>query len=258
MGAYMIVIPAIDIQNGQCVRLFQGDFEQSVTYDADPVSVALRWQAAGASWLHIVDLDGALAGRPINVKLIEHIRDATTLHIELGGGMRAQSHIKQMLAIGIDRVVLGTAALSNRELLRDALARWGERIAVGLDARDGHVAISGWQETSHVLATTLAAELSAEGVRRFIYTDIARDGALQGPNLPALREMQAALSEPVGAQFLAPNSNAAPPSLIASGGVYSLGDLHALAALDIEGAIIGRALYTGDIILGQAIHEIEG
>ncbi|HLL78148.1 MAG TPA: 1-(5-phosphoribosyl)-5-[(5-phosphoribosylamino)methylideneamino]imidazole-4-carboxamide isomerase [Ktedonobacteraceae bacterium] len=243
----MIVIPAIDIQNGQCVRLYQGDFAQSTTYDADPVSVALRWQAAGASWLHIVDLDGALAGRPINVKLIEHIRDAATLHIELGGGMRAPSHIKQMLAIGIDRVVLGTAALSNRELMRDALARWGERIAVGLDARDGRVAVSGWQETSHVLATALAAELSAEGVRRFIYTDIARDGALQGPNLPALREMQSALA-----------ATTPIPSLIASGGVYSLGDLHALAALGIEGAIIGRALYTGDIILGQAIHEIEG
>ena len=254
----MKVIPAIDIQNGQCVRLFQGDFAQSTTYDADPVSVALRWQAAGAGWLHIVDLDGALAGRPINVKLIERIRDATTLHIELGGGMRAQSHIKQMLAIGIDRVVLGTGALSNRELLRDALARWGERIAVGLDARDGRVAVSGWQQTSHVQATGLAAELSAEGVRRFIYTDIARDGALQGPNLPALRTMQAALSKPVGAQFIAPNSKAAPPSLIASGGVHSLDDLRALAALDIEGAIIGRALYTGDIILGQAIHEIEG
>lgn len=246
MGARMIVIPAIDIKNGQCVRLYQGDFEQSVTYDADPVRVALRWQAAGASWLHIVDLDGALAGRPINVKLIQHIRDATTLHIELGGGMRAQSHIKQMLATGIDRVVLGTAALSNRELLRDALARWGERIAVGLDARDGHVAVSGWQETSHVLATALAAELSAEGVRRFIYTDIARDGALQGPNLPALREMQSALA-----------ATTHTPSLIASGGVYALGDLRSLASLGIEGAIIGRALYTGDIILAQAIHEIE-
>ena len=243
----MIILPAIDIQNGQCVRLYQGDFAQSVTYDADPVRVAQRWQAAGASWLHIVDLDGALAGRPINVKLIEHIRDATTLHIELGGGMRALPHIKQMLAIGIDRVVLGTAALSNRELLRDALAHWGERIIVGLDARDGRVAISGWQETSHVLATELAAELSAEGVRRFIYTDIARDGALQGPNLDALREMQVALS-----------ATTLVPSLIASGGVYSLGDLRALAALDIEGAIIGRALYTGDILLAQAIHEIEG
>ncbi len=242
----MLILPAIDIKNGQCVRLFQGDFAQSTTYDADPVRVARRWQAAGASWLHIVDLDGALEGRPINVKLIEHIRDATTLHIELGGGMRALPHIKQMLALGIDRVVLGTAALSNRELLRDALARWGERISVGLDARNGHVAVSGWQETSSVLATALAAELSAEGVRRFIYTDIARDGALQGPNLPALREMQSALA-----------ATTYVPSLIASGGVYALGDLRALAALGIEGAIIGRALYTGDIILAQAIQEIE-
>jgi phosphoribosylformimino-5-aminoimidazole carboxamide ribotide isomerase len=243
----MIILPAIDIQNGQCVRLYQGDFAQSTTYDADPVRVALRWQAAGASWLHVVDLDGALAGRPINVKLIEQIRDSTTLHIELGGGMRALPHIKQMLAIGIDRVVLGTAALSNRELLRDVLARWGERIAVGLDARDGHVAVSGWQATSRILATTLAVELSAEGVRRFIYTDIARDGALLGPNLPALREVQSILAATTPA-----------PSLIASGGVYALGDLRALAALGIEGAIIGRALYTGDIILGQAIHEVEG
>jgi len=250
----MLILPAIDIKNGQCVRLYQGDFAQSTTYDADPVRVARRWQAAGASWLHIVDLDGALEGRPVNVKLIEHIRDATTLHIELGGGMRALPHIKQMLAIGIDRVVLGTAALSNRELLRDALARWGERIVVGLDAREGRVAVSGWQETSSVLATTLATELSAEGVRRFIYTDIARDGALQGPNLPALRDMQEALAATTPTSTTAPTST---PSLIASGGVYALGDLRALAALGVEGAIIGRALYTGDINLAQAIHEIE-
>lgn len=237
----MIIMPAIDIKNGQCVRLYQGDFARATLYDADPALVAQRFQAAGASWLHIVDLDGALSGHPVNVALIEQIRAATSLRIELGGGLRRLNHIERMLNIGIDRVILGTAALMNRDFLHDALARWGERIAVGLDAREGRVAIAGWQKTSRVQATVLAKELVAEeGVRRFISTDIARDGALQGPNLAALQDMQRAIAG-TGA------------SLIASGGVRSLDDLRALAALGLEGAIVGKALYTGDVNFVEAL-----
>src|SRR5579885_1970264 len=237
----MIILPAIDIKDGRCVRLYQGDYARSTVYDSDPVQVALRWQTAGASWLHIVDLDGAAAGYPVNVALIKKIRAATTLHIELGGGMRSLEHIEQMLDLGIDRIVLGTVAITDRALLQEAVKRRRERIAVGLDARDGWVAIAGWRETSRVMATTLAAELTAIGVQRFIYTDIARDGALVGPNVSALKEMQKATSSP----------------LIASGGVSSLDDLRALMELGVEGAIVGKAIYTGDVDLGVAIKEIE-
>ncbi len=237
----MIILPAIDIKDGRCVRLYQGDYAQVTTYDADPVQVALRWQEAGASWLHIVDLDGAAQGSPANADLIGRIREATTLHIEVGGGMRSLSHIEQILGLGVDRVILGTVAITDRALLQDALARWGEQIIVGLDARDGWIAISGWRETSKVKAVALAAELCEDGVQRFVYTDISRDGALTGPNLPALKEMQYAIS----------------CALIASGGVSSLADLQALASLGVEGAIVGKAIYTGDVNLAIAIRNIE-
>ena len=237
----MIILPAIDIKDGQCVRLYQGDYTQVTTYDADPVKVAQRWQASGAGWLHIVDLDGAAAGHPVNVEAIKRIRANTSLHIELGGGMRTLVDIGQMLDLGIDRVVLGTVALTDRALLEEVLARWGERIVVGVDARNGWVAISGWREISQVQATSLATELCASGVQRFIYTDIARDGALKGPNLEALREMKRMIS----------------CSLIASGGVSSIDDLRSIAALGIEGAIVGKALYTGDVDLAAAIQEFE-
>src|SRR5579859_2914935 len=183
----MIIFPAIDIKDGRCVRLYQGDYAQVTTYDTDPVRVAKRWQEAGASWLHVVDLDGAARGYPINSELIGRIRAATSLHIEVGGGMRTLEHIEQVLSLGVDRVILGTVVLTHRELLLDALQRWQERIVVGIDARDGYVAVAAWRETSQVQATDLAKELEQVGVQRFIYTDIARDGALVGPNLPELQ-----------------------------------------------------------------------
>jgi phosphoribosylformimino-5-aminoimidazole carboxamide ribotide isomerase len=237
----MIILPAIDIKDGQCVRLYQGDYAQVTTYDLDPAKLAQRWQSSGASWLHIVDLDGAAAGHPVNVESIKRIRANTTLHIELGGGIRTLVDIGQMLDVGIDRVVLGTVAVTDHILLMEALARWGERIVVGLDARRGYIALSGWRETSQVRATSLASELCADGVQRFIYTDIARDGALKGPNIEELKEMRRMISCP----------------LIASGGVSSIEDLHSLAALGMEGAIVGKALYTGEIDLAVAIQEFE-
>lgn len=237
----MIILPAIDIKDGLCVRLYQGDYAQVTTYDRDPVQVAQRWQEAGANWLHVVDLDGAAQGHPVNTELIQRMRRETTLQIEVGGGMRSLEQIEQVLTLGVERVILGTVALRDRALLEAALARWGERIVVGLDARDGFVAVSGWYETSQVRATELAGELSRLGVRRFVYTDIARDGALSGPNLPALREMQ----------------QASESALIASGGVSSLEDLRELAQSGVEGAIVGKAIYTGAVDLAQAVRELE-
>jgi len=237
----MIILPAIDIKDGQCVRLYQGDYDQVTTYDVDPVNIAQRWQRFGASWLHIVDLDGAAAGHPVNIESIKSIRASTALRIELGGGMRTLADIGYMLDLGIDRVVLGTVALTDRAMLMEALAQWGERIVVGLDARSGSIAISGWRETSQVQATSLASELCALGVQRFVYTDIARDGALKGPNIEELKEVQRMVS----------------CSLIASGGVSSRDDLRSLARLGIEGTIVGKALYTGDIDLEAVIQEFE-
>lgn len=237
----MIILPAIDIKDGACVRLYQGDYTQVTTYDIDPTRIAQHWQRSGASWVHIVDLDGAAAGHPVNIESIKSIRASTSLHIELGGGLRGLADIEHMLELGIDRVILGTVALTDRALLLEALERWGERIVVGLDARSGSVAISGWRETSLVQATSLAFELCTEGVQRFIYTDIARDGALKGPNIEELKKIQRMIS----------------CSLIASGGVSSIDDLRALARLGIEGAIVGKALYTGDIDLATAIRVFE-
>jgi len=237
----MIILPAIDIKDGRCVRLYQGDFTQLTTYDVDPANVAQRWQSCGASWLHIIDLDGAASGHPVNVESIKKIRASTSLHIELGGGMRTLEDISHMLDLGIDRVILGTVALTDRSLLMKALERWEEQIAVGLDARKGSVAISGWHETSRVHATSLASELYVNGVQRFVYTDIARDGALTGPNIQELKEIQRTIA----------------CSLIASGGVSSMDDLRSLAAVGIEGAIVGKALYTGKIDLADAIEELE-
>jgi phosphoribosylformimino-5-aminoimidazole carboxamide ribotide isomerase len=237
----MIILPAIDIKEGRCVRLYQGDYAQVTTYDDDPVRVALRWQAAGANWLHVVDLDGAAEGRPTNSALIRRIRKESAMHIEVGGGLRTLDDIDLALKLGIDRVILGTVAIKNPALLKEALRRWGKRIAVGLDARDGKVAISGWREDSSVDAVELAQELSALGAQRFIYTDIARDGSLQGPNIQALQAVQKAVAS----------------AIIASGGISSVDDLRALTAVGVEGAIVGKALYTGNIDLAAAIQEFE-
>ncbi len=237
------------------MRLYQGDYAQVTTYDVDPVRVARRWQDTGASWLHVVDLDGAASGQPVNLELIRRMREATSLYIEVGGGIRSLAHIEQVLAVGVERIILGTVALTDRPLLKEALQRWGEHIAVGLDARQGWVATSGWRETSKTQATTLAAELHMLGVQRFIYTDIARDGALSGPNIEALMEMQKVLSSSFANYPQGDHKGS--PSLIASGGVSSIDDLRSLAALGIEGAIVGKAIYTGDIDLAAAILEIE-
>ncbi len=242
----MIILPAIDIKDGQCVRLYQGDYSQATTYSADPLEVARRWLEARACWLHIVDLDGAAAGHPVNDNLIARIASETQMLIQTGGGIRTLEQIEHLVNIGVKHVVLGTTALTDRELLTQALQRWDRQITVGLDARDGFVAIKGWQETSRVKAIDLALELSELGARRFVYTDIARDGTLRGPNFAALGELLTTLLRArteVG--------------VIASGGIRSLDDLQRLDRMGCEGAIIGKALYTGEIDLRTAIILIE-
>ncbi len=232
----MIVIPAIDLRGGRCVRLLQGDFAQETVYGDDPMQMALRWQAAGATMLHVVDLDGAKVGYPAQAAIVSAIARALTIPVELGGGLRALAHLEEAFAGGVARVVLGTAAIEDRGLLTAALERWGaERIVLGLDAREGLVATRGWIETTAVRATELARELAALGVRHVVYTDIGRDGTLHEPNYAALREM----------------AEASGLAVIASGGVARREHLTALAAVPgIEAAIVGRAIYTGDVVLG--------
>ena len=232
----MIVIPAIDLRGGRCVRLLQGDFARETVYGDDPVQMALRWQAAGATMLHVVDLDGAKAGYAAQAAIVSAIAQALTIPVELGGGLRSLDHLAAAFAGGVARVVLGTAAIEDRGLLTAALDRWGaERIGLGLDAREGLVATRGWIETTAVRATELATELAALGVRHVVYTDIGRDGTLHEPNYDALREM----AEVSGL------------AVIASGGVARREHLAALAAIPgVEAAIVGRAIYTGDVVLG--------
>ncbi len=237
----MIVIPAVDILDGQAVRLLRGDYGQVTETRGDPVELARTWAADGASLIHVVDLDGARWGQRVNAAVVERLCRAVAVPVEVGGGLRSLDAIRAVLEGGGARAVLGTAALKDQRLLEQALATWGERIAVGIDARDGWVATEGWHEGSQMAATALAREVAELGVRQIIYTDIARDGTLQGPNLPALGEM-IAVGVPV----------------IASGGVGTLDDLRRLRDAGAAGAIVGRALYSGAIDLRTAIMELQG
>jgi phosphoribosylformimino-5-aminoimidazole carboxamide ribotide isomerase len=233
----MEIIPAIDIRGGRCVRLYQGDYEQETVFDEDPVTAALTWYSQGARWLHVVDLDGADAGKPQNTKVIEEIVKESGLLIELGGGIRQEELAERLLRQGISRIILGTAAIENRQLIRKLCQQFGEAIAVSLDARDGKIAIHGWQKNTVVEALQLSQEMVDVGVRRFIYTDIKRDGTLTGPNFDMIDRLLAETSVPV----------------IVAGGISRLEHLQRLKQLGAEGAIIGKALYTGDINLGEAI-----
>jgi phosphoribosylformimino-5-aminoimidazole carboxamide ribotide isomerase len=238
----MIVIPSIDLRDGRCVRLLQGDFAHETVYGDDPVAIARRWQEAGAAILHVVDLDGSRAGHPAQAAIVADIVAALTIPVQIGGGLRALEHVEEAFANGVARVVLGTAALEHRALLAAALERWGpERIVLGLDARNGLVATHAWQATSDVRATDLVRELAPLGLGRVIYTDINRDGTLHEPNYDALREIAAVSGL----------------SVIASGGVARREQLATLAAIPgVEGAILGRALYTGDVVLGLGEWEV--
>lgn len=229
----MYVIPAIDLRDGTCVRLAQGDFSRRTDYSADPLEVARRFEAAGATWLHLVDLDGARSGRPEHLQVLASIAEKTFLHVEFGGGMRSRDLVESALQSGAQRVVVGTAALEDPELLAELCARYREQIVVGIDARDGKVATKAWVDVSTVDAIDFAMAAVKAGAGRLIYTDIATDGMLAGPNLAGVRAMIEAAGLP----------------LIASGGVATIAHLEALADAGAEAAIVGRALYTGDIPL---------
>jgi phosphoribosylformimino-5-aminoimidazole carboxamide ribotide isomerase len=233
----MEIIPAVDIRGGKCVRLYQGDYNQETVFDEDPVTAALTWYSQGARWLHIVDLDGAVAGEPQNMEMVEEIIRQSGMLIELGGGIRQEEVAEKLLHQGVSRIILGTAAIENRELVVKLCQQFGEAIAVSLDARDGKVAIHGWQKNTFFEVLQLSRELVAAGVRRFIYTDIKRDGTLTEPNFDIIGRLLTEVSIPV----------------IVAGGVSKLEHLRRLKELGVEGAIIGKALYTGDIDLGDAI-----
>jgi phosphoribosylformimino-5-aminoimidazole carboxamide ribotide isomerase len=231
------IIPAIDIRDGRCVRLYQGDYDQETVFSDDPVEVALEWQSLGAPRLHIVDLDGAYSGEIYNLDIINEIASAVLVPTQLGGGIRSLGTIEQLLKAGIERVILGTAAVEDQGLVKQACQRFGESIIVGIDAREGYVSTHGWRQETQLEAVEFAQSMAKLGVRRFIYTDINRDGTLTEPNFSATAELINAVKMPV----------------IASGGVSSLNHLGMLKSLGAEGAIIGKALYTGDIDLKQAL-----
>ncbi len=233
----MEIIPAIDIKDGKCVRLYQGDYDQVTVFDLDPVTAALNWYSQGARWLHIVDLDGAVIGEPQNMDVVEDIIKESSLLIELGGGVRQEEVAENLLQQGVSRIVLGTAAIENRELIKKLCQQFGEAIAVSLDARDGKIAIHGWQKNTVVEVIKLSREMVDAGVRRFIYTDIKRDGTLTEPNFDMIDTLLAEANVPV----------------IVAGGISRLEHLRRLRELGAEGAVIGKALYTGDINLGEAI-----
>jgi phosphoribosylformimino-5-aminoimidazole carboxamide ribotide isomerase len=233
----MEIIPAVDIRGGRCVRLYQGDYNQETVFDDDPVTAALTWYSQGARWLHIVDLDGAVAGEPQNMEVVEEIIKESGLLVELGGGIRQEEVAERLLQQGVSRIILGTAAIENRELVKKLCQQFGETIAVSLDARDGKIATHGWQKDTVFEVLQLSREMADDGVRRFIYTDIKRDGTLTEPNFDMITKLLAEANVPI----------------IVAGGVSRLEHLEKLKKLGVEGAIIGRALYTGDIDLGEAI-----
>lgn len=236
----MELIPAIDLKDGRCVRLYQGDFAQSTVYSDDPVAMALSWVAQGATRLHVVDLDGARNGRPTNIDAVLAIVRAVSVPVQLGGGLRREEDVDAALALGVERVILGTVAVEQTELVARLVSRFDERIIVGVDARAGMVATAGWTETADVLAVDLVHHMADLGVRRVIYTDISRDGTLTEPNFDALAE----LIWPGG------------PAIVASGGIAQLAHLRRLAALGAESAIVGKALYDGKIDLQDAISAL--
>ena len=238
----MEIIPAIDIRGGKCVRLYQGDYGQQTTFADNPVEVALQWKSQGARWLHVVDLDGAAVGEPRNAAVVKRIIGRSALLVELGGGIRKEEVAEELLHSGVSRIVLGTAAIEKPELVEKLNRRFGQAVVVGLDARDGKIAIHGWRKDTVFDVLDLAREMMRIGVKRFIYTDVRRDGTLTEPNFDAIGKLMDRLDVPV----------------VASGGVARLEHLQRLGELGVEGAIIGKALYTGDINLREAIARFGG
>ena len=236
----MIIYPAIDIRGGRCVRLTEGRFDAETVFADDPAEMALKWAGLGAEFLHLVDLDGALAGEGKNVPVIERILQSVSIPVQLGGGIRNLSTIEKLLSLGVTRLILGSAAVKNPVLVEEACKKYPGHIAVGIDAKNGEVAIEGWGKGSGVAATELAKKMAAYGVETIIYTDISRDGMLSGVNVEATAALARACGVPI----------------IASGGVASIEDIRRVKAVEadgVQGCIIGKAIYTGAVDLQEAL-----
>ena len=241
----MILFPAIDLKDGACVRLVRGEMDQATVFNDDPAAQARAFADAGFSWLHVVDLNGAVEGRPVNAAAVSAVRDSVEMKVQLGGGIRDLETAARWLDAGVDRIVLGTVALTEPELVTEACRRWPGRVAVGIDARGGRVAVDGWTRTSDVAALDLAQRFADDGVAAIIYTDIDRDGAMGGPNVEATAALARAIDTPV----------------IASGGVSSHDDLERLKAVEdagLAGVICGRALYDGRVDPVRALAIMAG
>jgi phosphoribosylformimino-5-aminoimidazole carboxamide ribotide isomerase len=238
----MEVIPAIDLRGGRCVRLVQGDYNRETVFSDDPVAMAHRWQAEGAPRIHVVDLDGAREGRPVNDETVRRIIAAVSVPVQVAGGVRSLDAVEGWLAAGADRVVLGTAAVRDPSLAAEAARRHAERIVVSLDARDGYFAANGWREVTEQRADELLRRFVDLGVQRFVFTDIAVDGTLSAPNFDAIETMV----------------RATPAKIIASGGIADVAHLVRLAEIGAEGAILGRSLYDGRVDLREALSRISG
>jgi phosphoribosylformimino-5-aminoimidazole carboxamide ribotide isomerase len=239
----MLIIPAIDIKDGRCVRLFRGEMDKETVYFENPVDAAKHWLAEGGSFIHIVDLNGAVEGRPVHTKEVASICQQTGLAVELGGGLRSIEAVEAALDLGVSRVVIGTTAYENAEFLRALCKMFPGKIVVGIDARQGKVAVKGWLETTSMSAVELAKRCANDGVSRVIYTDISRDGTREGINVEETLKIARAVEIPI----------------IASGGVSTLDDIRKLVPLEkegVEGVIVGRALYAGAISLKDAIHAV--
>jgi phosphoribosylformimino-5-aminoimidazole carboxamide ribotide isomerase len=237
----MQIFPAIDLRGGYCVRLRQGDYAQETIFDNDPVAVAKRWEAQGAAGLHLVDLDGAKQGEPVNAECIRKIRAAVHIPCQVGGGLRDDSHIEKVLSWGVDRVILGTRALQDPLWLRSVCERHPEKVVLGLDSRAGRVATHGWVETSPQSVIEVARRAASWPLAAIVYTDILRDGMLEGPNFAGLAELRSAVQTPV----------------LASGGITTLDDIRALKALDLAGCVIGRSLYEGLLDLTEVVKVVQ-
>lgn len=233
----MIIFPAIDLMNGKVVRLKQGDFKTSQVYSEDPVKIAKSYQAAGATWLHLVDLDGAKTGRSQNLSIIKEIKDQTNLKIQVGGGIRSEQAVKVLLELGVDRVIIGTLAVKEPALLKELVDTYQNKVIVSVDSKNGFVTYSGWQDTTLIPTLGFCLKLQQIGIKTIVYTDIAKDGMMEGPNIDDYKKLSAATNL----------------EIIASGGVSSIEDVMTLSSMNLYGAIIGKALYQKQIDLQEAI-----
>ncbi len=237
----MRIYPAIDIKDGKCVRLYKGRFDDVTVYGDSPAEMAKKWEAQGGEYIHVVDLDGALKGHGVNADKIREICESVSVPVQTGGGIRTMEDIEAKLACGISRVIIGTKAVSDSEFVKRAADKYGNKIVIGIDAKDGMVAVEGWEKTSNFTAVEFAKKMVSLGIKTIVYTDIATDGTLSGPNVAAMREMAAAVNA----------------DIIASGGVGSLDDILSLKDTGVEGVIVGKALYTGRVDLAEAVRTLK-